>query len=1091
MAADAVLIGRMDPNDKLGNDLHTAAKLGNRKKLKKILATGISADYPNSLGQTALFCACYENQEGAVDILLSYGANPNEKSNSGATPVHVTALSGNLDILLKLLSHNGDLRLHDKEGRTTKDWALMQPNPKKRLRMIEFLEKTRLFALTRSGHDFRDTMHNEHGNSRVKARIRNNPVVRMFNERIRGQSSVNLDDLKSSASLGYGKVYLDHDASGGFISTIPLISDNVLIHDADGTTYDNGPNIVMQSMLWKHTKVTAKRLHRDVESGTEVDLLIKEADYMGKLRHPNLLLLMGICQTNNLDGIVLVFESVAFGSLYYHLHQKVEKMHSNQILDVCRQICNALLFLHEHNLIHCFVTSHAISIINQHQAKLGNFEYMMEVDRCEMGKTSAVSSNHSDEVAYNWMAPEIMNENSPSFASDMYSYCCVLWEMIKCEIPWRKCSAEKIRKKVLHEEESLQLDYSRIPEKYHSILHHGLQRDPMHRVLDFCNVQQILQMADQEIGKYLKMIYQKQKVNELQKKSNRKKHKQARYPQETASSDSVDETVVHKEMTEYDEFNNKPNGKRKAKWSKTAHGKQDNCNQNGYKYGHDHNMRFVDEMNFTHKNVSWKLQEEQEGDKYYYTVGVKGSPQPRSPQKTHNGYQKQISDSESELQSDSQLKQEVEHHEVQSLARKYSYLKAQENCSPPKGHCMVKPASHCTAGNIDKPIEKQLTTAGSIYALYNSHYGEEECKSPRAANIEDNKRNPYSTMPRKRKRMGATPDMRPREEYCPGRGSVRNLVELFQTQQNEHSFQQAVLCGRAKEFKESSQLKSPVHPRKIDFYNTEEKEKNTKSPSPFKKAGSIPSAPPLYPNIEDTVTACSSLTTVSSSASQENNVKESSSVESALLDRWVSRSLQKCQNSLTDEIFNELANKAEDELKEESGKTKKHHKKKKNKSAKNNKRNEKCDIEEFYFDDDLRNKNIQEESHMRLQKPLLPGKLMQYDNNIRSSFHDIPSKLNEPDPLERNNRMMELQGSPPGPCPRYVPATSLLQYEKIKKDCEKRGAFQSTVMIQSSSRDPDSHVVTHTLTDLVDGTTSTLYGKTLQASKVVTTHYTQ
>lgn len=36
--------------------------------------------------------------------------------------------------------------------------------------------------------------------------IRNNPVVRMFNEKIQGQSSVNLDQLKSSPSLGYGKV---------------------------------------------------------------------------------------------------------------------------------------------------------------------------------------------------------------------------------------------------------------------------------------------------------------------------------------------------------------------------------------------------------------------------------------------------------------------------------------------------------------------------------------------------------------------------------------------------------------------------------------------------------------------------------------------------------------------------------------------------------------------------------------------------------------------------------------------------------------------------------------------------------------------
>lgn len=61
----------------------------------------------------------------------------------------------------------------------------------------------------------------------------------------------------------------------------------------------------------------------------------------------------------------------------------------------------------------------------------------------------------------------------------------------------------------------------------------------------------------------------------------------------------------------------------------------------------------------------------------------------------------------------------------------------------------------------------------------------------------------------------------------------------------------------------------------------------------------------------------------------------------------------------------------------------------------------------------------------------------------------------------------------------------------FQKECEKRGAFQSTVVIHSNSRDPDSHVVTHTLTDLVDGTTSTLYGKKVHASDVISAHYSQ
>lgn len=67
------------------------------------------------------------------------------------------------------------------------------------------------------------------------------------------------------------------------------------------------------------------------------------------------------------------------------------------------------------------------------------------------------------------------------------------------EIPWQKYGAEKIKKKLVHEAESLPVDTSRIPEKYHGILQYGLQRDPLHRLLNFSNVHQILQLSDQVI----------------------------------------------------------------------------------------------------------------------------------------------------------------------------------------------------------------------------------------------------------------------------------------------------------------------------------------------------------------------------------------------------------------------------------------------------------------------------------------------------------------------------------------------------------------------------------------------------------------
>lgn len=71
----------------------------------------------------------------------------------GLTPVHAACYAGHLKILMKLLSEGGDLRLHDYQGRSVKDWAILNPIPKKRMKILEFLDKTRMFAMSNSGQD--------------------------------------------------------------------------------------------------------------------------------------------------------------------------------------------------------------------------------------------------------------------------------------------------------------------------------------------------------------------------------------------------------------------------------------------------------------------------------------------------------------------------------------------------------------------------------------------------------------------------------------------------------------------------------------------------------------------------------------------------------------------------------------------------------------------------------------------------------------------------------------------------------------------------------------------------------------------------
>ncbi len=76
---------------------------------------------------------------------------------SGITPLHVTCLNGNTSLLTKLIAAGGDLRLHDHFGRTARDWAGDNADPKRGLKIVEFLDMSLMIAVnTSSGEQIGD-----------------------------------------------------------------------------------------------------------------------------------------------------------------------------------------------------------------------------------------------------------------------------------------------------------------------------------------------------------------------------------------------------------------------------------------------------------------------------------------------------------------------------------------------------------------------------------------------------------------------------------------------------------------------------------------------------------------------------------------------------------------------------------------------------------------------------------------------------------------------------------------------------------------------------------------------------------------------
>ena len=125
------------------------------------------------------------------------------------------------------------------------------------------------------------------------------------------------------------------------------------------------------------------------------------------------------------DGSRLALPPVLLGSLYQCLHNLGSVQIS--VIDVSLQVVDALLYLSERGLVHSSVSSHAVLMVNSTQAKLGMFERMVE---------EGEDLSPPPDILYPWTSPEILMGHNVALAEgDVYSLCCLLWEMVKMKAP--------------------------------------------------------------------------------------------------------------------------------------------------------------------------------------------------------------------------------------------------------------------------------------------------------------------------------------------------------------------------------------------------------------------------------------------------------------------------------------------------------------------------------------------------------------------------------------------------------------------------------------------------------------------------------
>ena len=170
---------------------------------------------------------------------------------------------------------------------------------------------------------------------------------------------------------------------------------------------------------WLGVVVAVKKFGKRYVNRKAIKEFIKEIEVLHGLRHPNIVLYMGVafdCEHH----YYMVTEYVSRGSLFSILHQKKVRLDEEKTYSIAKQIAIAMSYLHRQNILHCDLKSQNILIKEDWTPKICDFGLARFKQKFQKDNKGKIGTPH-------WMAPEILRGEKYEEASDVYSYGVILW----------------------------------------------------------------------------------------------------------------------------------------------------------------------------------------------------------------------------------------------------------------------------------------------------------------------------------------------------------------------------------------------------------------------------------------------------------------------------------------------------------------------------------------------------------------------------------------------------------------------------------------------------------------------------------------
>ncbi|XP_021849575.2 wall-associated receptor kinase 17-like [Spinacia oleracea] len=198
------------------------------------------------------------------------------------------------------------------------------------------------------------------------------------------------------------------------VATKNFVEETIIGRGGYGTVY--------KGVLRNHQLVAVKK--SKIIDETQIEQFINELVILARIRHPNVVRLLGCCLEAEVP--LLVYDFISNGTLYEHIHrpEKPSWYTWTNCLRIARELADVLEHLHSIHIIHRDIKSMNILLDESYTIKLSDFG---------ASRLNPMNHTHLSTVVqgtFGYLDPQYFYSSQLTEKSDVYSYGVVLIELL-------------------------------------------------------------------------------------------------------------------------------------------------------------------------------------------------------------------------------------------------------------------------------------------------------------------------------------------------------------------------------------------------------------------------------------------------------------------------------------------------------------------------------------------------------------------------------------------------------------------------------------------------------------------------------------